>query len=375
MEALLTDLRRTRRSSSEPQRRGRLSRYLLPFAIALTTAGCATLEDCGGALGNKTDARIRSSSMRMLLADPADAYARFAPYAAMSALVYEEAIDCLHELPPVQNKDFFLSVLKRNGWSPVDSISDRHHQPVLPKCDDDIGTFFRVWKKEHDDHVEVVIVFRGTKGGLQDWITGNLRWITRLLPGDDQYVRSREYIGNVLDHFKVGAGRPPNGKPVRFYSAGHSLGGGLAQNVLYRYPNDFEQAYAFDPSPVTGFADNGSILRRVACNCQSSVLTGEARVYRIYETDETLAWLRLPLKLVLPLNRHIQEVRFAFGAGHSMSDLAKGMIDGAGERTLALRGKWWKGRGESTGKSCTAVFDERLNVSCAKTNDGDICPR
>jgi pimeloyl-ACP methyl ester carboxylesterase len=187
----------------------------------------------------------------------------------MSALVYEEAADCKHALPPAEGKALMQATLAGNGWKRDDAV------PGLPKCDDDVGTFFRVWSKEHLDHVEVVMVFRGTKGGLQDWIDGNLRWLTRILPGDDQYDRSRQYARQVLDHYERGAGRP--GKPVRFYSAGHSLGGGLAQNALYSFPKSFEQAYAFDPSPVTGFADNDTAGRRSSCECREETLGAEAR--------------------------------------------------------------------------------------------------
>jgi pimeloyl-ACP methyl ester carboxylesterase len=305
----------------------------------------------------------------MLLEEPQAAYARFAPYAAMSALVYEEAKDCKHQLPPVENKDLFLTVLRQNSWSRDDEV------PGLPKCDDDIGTFFRVWTKEHENHVEVVVVFRGTKGGLRDWINGNLRWVTRIFPGDDQYERSREYVGKVLDHFKTGTGRSPAGKPMRFYAVGHSLGGGLAQNVLYRYPDDFKQAYTFDPSPVTGYDDNEPDKKKASCNCRPVDLGLEARVYRIYEADEVLAWVRLPLKLALPLNRHIQEVRFNFEVGHSMSNLAKAMIEGAADRPLGTRTLWWRGRTDESGNSCTVRFEQGLKLSCDEQNDDQYCPR
>jgi pimeloyl-ACP methyl ester carboxylesterase len=337
--------------------------------LAVVAGGCVLIKDCGGVLGNKTDARIRSSKVRMLLEDPPAAYARFAPYAAMAALVYEEAPDCKHRLPPVEHRELLSATLDQGGWHRDDTV------PGLPRCDDDIGTFFRVWTKEHSDHLEVVVVFRGTKGGLQDWVHGNLRWFTRILPGDDQYERSRQHAAKILDHFKTEARRAPTAKPVRFHSAGHSLGGGLAQNVLYRYPEDFTQAYAFDPSPVTGYGDNEPPQKRASCDCRRGELAGEARVYRLYETDEVLAWIRLPLKLVLPLNRHIQEVRLKVDAGHSMAGLARKMIEGAGTSTLGVRTQWWRGRSDDAGGSCTAAFEKELDRSCSKDNRRDYCPR
>ena len=340
--------------------------FLVGFALCLALSGCATIEDCGNVLGNKTDARIRSSQARMFLQDPSAAMARFAPYAAMSALVYEEAKDCKRQLPPVGHKDVLIDTLAKHGWHRDDAV------PNLPKCDDDIGTFFRVWTKDYPGHREVVLVFRGTKGGLRDWIHGNLRWFTRYLPGEDQYERSRKFAGDILKYYRNGAGRQP--KPLWLYAAGHSLGGGLAQNLLYHYPDDFLQAYAFDPSPVTGFADNEPQKQRAGCDCRSNALDGEARVYRIYETDEVLAWLRFPLKLVVPLNRHIQEVRFTFDAGHSMADLALGMISGAGARPLGTRSPWWEGKLDPSGRSCTNLYRDGLKASCQKSSQEDFCP-
>jgi hypothetical protein len=332
---------------------------------ALLLAGCTTIEDCGGALGNKDEPRIRSSTVRMLLADPAAASARFSPYAAMAALVYEEAPDCRHALPPVAHKDALLRLLADAGWKPFTPGPQ-------PRCDDDIGTFFRVWTREHADHVEAVLVFRGTKGGARDWITGNLRWFTRFLPGDDQYDRSRAYGRDVIAELRRSHRDPA--RPLRIYTAGHSLGGGLAQNVLYAFPTDVLQAYAFNPSPVTGYADNDDATRRDGCNCRDDALGGEARVYRIYETDEVLAWLRYPLKLALPLNRHIQEVRFNFGDGHSMSGLAKGMADAARGRPPGERGPWWRGKPAGDGRNCTAAFDAAIRSTCALSNSGYVCP-
>jgi pimeloyl-ACP methyl ester carboxylesterase len=333
--------------------------------VAATLSSCTTIADCGDVLGNKELPRIRSSAMRMFLADPAEASARFAPYAAMAALVYEDATTCKHQLPPVQYKSDFVNLLETNGWLPEIKI------PNLPACDDDVGTFFRVWSKEHTDHTEVVLVFRGTKGGAQDWITGNLRWFTRVLPGDDQYDRSRKLAGDAIRHIKERVGSQ---KKVHFFTAGHSLGGGLAQNVLYANPKGVRQAYAFNSSPVTGYADYDDGIKRDGCDCMQE-LGQEARIYRIYETDEVLAWLRFPLKLAVPLNRHIQEVRFNVGNGHSMSDLAKGLAKAAAGKPMAQRNDWWRGKPTAEGAACTPVYASELKERCAKAADAQVCPR
>jgi pimeloyl-ACP methyl ester carboxylesterase len=349
----------------------RATKIVVVGFVAVALAACNTIADCGNVLGNKEDPRIRSSTMRMLLAEPAAASARFAPYAAMSALVYEEAATCKHRLPPVAHKDELNKLLAINGWRLYNDIAE------LPECDDDVGTFFRVWVKAHTDHTEAVIVFRGTKGVAQDWITGNLRWFTKFLPGDDQYDRSRHLAGLAIARLKQTVPATANGHKLRIYTAGHSLGGGLAQNVLYAYPIDVIQAYTFNSSPVTGFDDdaNDRETKRSSCNCRTQELGIEARVFRIYETDEVLSWLRFPLKFAVPLNRHIQEIRFNFGNGHSMSGLAKDMADSAASRPLAVRNEWWKGKPEKDGASCTSAYTDRLRASCEAVSDAQVCPR
>lgn len=339
---------------------------LLALAV-VAIAGCTTIEDCGDVLGNKDDPRIRSSAMRMLLAEPAAASARFAPYAAMAALVYEEAPQC-EDPRVVERKPELLKFLQDGGWRQDDGIAG------LPACDDEIGMFYRVWVRESEAHREVVLVFRGTKDGLDDWVDGNLRWVTRFLPGEDQYVRSRKVAAALIEHLRTSTAGGAPAKPLRLYSAGHSLGGGLAQNVLYAYPRDFVQAFAFDPSPVTGYADNDIPERQAGCDCKWDALDGEARVYRVYETDEVLAWLRFPLKLVLPLNRHIQEVRFNTGGGHSIATLASGMARAATSQPAAEGSEWWAGKPDARGNSCTQRYRELLRTSCARPNDQDYCP-
>jgi hypothetical protein len=86
-----------------------------------------------------------------------------------------------------------------------------------------------------------------------------------------------------------------------------------------------------------------------------------------------LAWLRFPLKLIVSLSRHIQEVRFNFDVGHSMSALAKEMITGAGESPLRHRDIWWRGRDDAAGENCTDLFRKKLEESCEKQYERS-CP-
>lgn len=338
----------------------------------LMLTGCTGLQTCGDVSARRSEPRIRSSRVKMLLADPDRVGARFAPFAAMSALVYEDLEDCLTCSEPkmsANDHDTFEAYLRHAGWS-----SD-HPGLKQPSGNDSLGTFFRVWSRETDSALEVVVAFRGTEGGLQDWINGNLRWVTRIFPGEDQYQVSRRYMRGVLDYFQKGAGTPAVGKRLSVFTTGHSLGGGLAQNALYTFPSEVLQAFAFDPSPVTGFADNSVPIKRMGCSCKWSELGGEARVYRIFDRKEILAKARLLLKLPLPLNRQIQEIRFEIGAGHSIAKLARHFIAAKPTEAGNLPARWDAGLGDAMGSNCSQLYLERLEYSCSLPSDWDYCPR
>lgn len=331
---------------------------LRPIALMVTLAllqGCTHLaiEDCGGKVLGENEPRIRSSHFRMLLADLPAAANRFAPYAAMSALAYAEDANCGATDPKITaaERARLESELSARGWQEVRDVQ------WVPPCEDDVGLFFRVWKVESDTR-QVVVAFRGT-WGFKDWLYGNLHWFTRFLPMEDQYSRARMAAQRVFDRFP----EEPQ-KATRFYTTGHSLGGGLAQHVLYSYPIKVVQALAFDPSSATGFADQSSINQVSGCECSSNELNGEPRIFRAYDAYEILANLRIFHKTFLPPERHIQEVRFPNAASHSMKGLTFYLLDKANS-TKDYSVPWYSGNGNYTAsESCTAAFSRGQRTSC-----------
>jgi Lipase (class 3) len=330
--------------------------------------GCTHLaiEDCGGKVLGENEPRIRSSHFRMLLADLPAASERFSPYAAMSALAYVDR-NCGTEsssITDVEQAKLEL-YLSAKGWQEVKDVK------IIPPCEDDVGMFFRVWK--HDaDTTDMVISFRGTEG-FKDWLYGNSHWVTRFLPMEDQYFRARKAVQQVLDRFsKEGS------KTVRFYTTGHSLGGGLAQHILYTYPKQVIQTLAFDPSSVTGFMDQTPINQISACGCSSQVTEGETRIYRVYDAYEILSNLRIFHKIFFPPERHIQEVRFPNAATHSMSQLAVYLLNNA-TSSSNYSNPWFSGKGNySSGESCTAAFIRSQHTSCeikVTQDDWNKCPQ
>jgi pimeloyl-ACP methyl ester carboxylesterase len=147
--------------------------------------------------------------------------------------------------------------------------------------------------------METAIVFRGTDD-RKDWWT-NGRWLTRLIPtGWDQYNVVRATVDNIVLRART---RNPAG--VRVVAAGHSLGGGLAQQAAYAHPG-IKAVFAFDPSPVTGY-------HSVASNARKTNQAG-IEILRVYEKGEILAYVRgLLRRWVLPVSERdpaITEVRF-----------------------------------------------------------------
>ncbi|MGH8809582.1 MAG: lipase family protein [Noviherbaspirillum sp.] len=360
-------------SMSRPAERLRFA--TLAFLFLLQSCTHLNIEDCGGTVLGRQEDRIRSSHWRMLLADTPAAAARFLPYAAMSALAYAEDADCGND-PKLnqQERDALEKLLADANWREVKEVE------WAGACEDDTGLFYRVWKKDSAGSVDVVIAFRGT-WGMKDWLYGNLHWFTRFLPLDDQYKRAREYSARVIRQFQENAPATTRTKPVRFTTTGHSLGGGLAQHILYSFPDLIIQAHAFAPSSATGFADQTVENQVAACACDRKELKGEARIYRIYDSYEILANLRIFHKLFFDPERHIQEVRFDNEHSHSMKELAFFLSREAGRKNRsAFSEPWYAGLGNvaDTTQSCTDAFIEAQAQSCsAKVTPDDQrrCPQ
>lgn len=379
------------------QLRGFIRRYVYRLA-ALSTAilmfGCThfSINDCpDNVLGNNEagSARLRTSHFRVMLADPSAAAARFLPYAVMSTYAYKTSSGCndpgkirVDEAHAAELRSWLIS--SAGGATEWQLASDAGMQdarnPGKLGCEDDQGLMFHVWHRKLGEQEHVVISFRGTSGPGDFW-NGNLWWFRRAFTSDTQLSRARHHAIRVMQYFDAKA--KADGAPLpRYTTTGHSLGGGLAQHVLYAFPQRIEQAIVFDPSSVTGFADT-SITRddRVsACSCKSE-LNPEARIIRIYQTYEILSNLRIFHKIFLPPERHIQEVRFPFASSwnpisrHSMYAFTKNLRVASSKRTFDDVGKSWFA---SKNNACTSPLINNQLKSCAANVSRTtllICPQ
>jgi hypothetical protein len=88
------------------------------------------------------------------------------------------------------------------------------------------GLYFEVWENDTRHPRQIVFAFRGTTGG-PDW-GANLRWFRLHRPRDHYYAAYDESVPLIQRFWSERGGE----RPV-ISTTGHSLGGGLAQEILY----------------------------------------------------------------------------------------------------------------------------------------------
>jgi len=205
--------------------------------------------------------------------------------------------------------------------------------PRNPQCRLVGGLEFHVWRRMGSGCREAVIAFRGSdRNDLGDW-QSNFRWLHRLNPRFDQYDQVRENIGNIVQRIEAAG---CSGANVRFVAVGHSLGGGLAEQVGYAHPK-IRYVYAFDPSPVTGFFDVSALVR-------ADYNKGHG-IDRAYEAGEILSLPRQILEGIYPpsaCDPRVRIVRFNLLSGtavtqHNMVGLTQNLQLSAALRTQPLR--------------------------------------
>jgi pimeloyl-ACP methyl ester carboxylesterase len=205
--------------------------------------------------------------------------------------------------------------------------------PRNPQCKLIGGLEFHVWRRVDNGCREVAIAFRGTdRNDLGDW-QSNFRWLHRLAPRFDQYDQVRENIGMIVRRIEASGCSSPN---ARFVAVGHSLGGGLAEQVGYAHPR-IRYVYAFDPSPVTGFFDVSALLR--------AAYNADHGIDRAYESGEILSLPRHFIEDIYPpstCDPRVRIVRFNLLSGspveqHSMEGLTENLRFSAAMRGQPLR--------------------------------------
>ncbi|MFK7893017.1 MAG: hypothetical protein AB8B63_19540 [Granulosicoccus sp.] len=238
-----------------------------------------------------------------------------AHYAVLSALVYHPITDNSSVPEGLYSRPIIDDVLSTWRFIPNDTLT---LEPVV-RSSGRIrisGLKYQFWYSEARN--EFIVVFRGTSGKLGDW-WANLRWFTRFIPGvDDHYDIVRQGMQPLAEQI-----RQIYGPTICISVAGHSLGGGLAQQAAYA-ASDVRNVYAFNSTPVTGYFEVEKSRRLANAN--------GLRIVRIFEHGEVLAFLRFATRKMYPLsvrNPEIHEMRFNLLtrknliSEHSMKEFAR----------------------------------------------------
>lgn len=245
-------------------------------------------------------------------------------YAILSANIYGDARDN----ETVSAKEFCQTKNLRYHPPAWSRLSEIPPFPETPPGHLKIkGLEREVWiKKSNGLRPLALIVFRGTDfKQLGDWFS-NFRWVTRFIPLTwDQYDQTRSLVPELVENIRKHAKKKYGEEPI-IISAGHSLGGGLAQQAGY-ISKHIKKVYAFDASVVTGYYS----VNKADRNLNKMGM----KIYRIYEHGEILAYLRLFMKLIFPVtheNPQIVEIRYNLGKGnlvsqHSMKKFACELLE------------------------------------------------
>lgn len=170
----------------------------------------------------------------------------------------------------------FEMKLKQRGWR------------MLGHCDRTEGAgkglCFEVWENRKTSPRTIVFAFRGTQSGL-DW-GANLRWFRfmRSRSAGDHYDALREECLPIIKRYYEAS----SDRPV-IITTGHSLGGGLAQQLLYAASDKVDHCIAFDSSPVTGFYDLDEEVRKQYHRLPNRSGFSQYRIIRAYERGEVLS--------------------------------------------------------------------------------------
>jgi Lipase (class 3) len=245
-------------------------------------------------------------------------------FALLSQAAYDQTPAGIRERKPAsgtaENK------LAERGWTKWHEFGEKVQ---LPQKLNNAHLRAQVWIQKSSN--TVAVCFGGTVvSNGKDWIS-NFRWFIPF--HRDEYTETVNVFGPAFAEEFVMKIRPQmsDQKPLNFCSTGHSLGGGLAQQLAYSLPKSsslprIQKVYAFDPSPVTGYFSVARALRR---ENRMGLL-----IDRIYERGEILAYLRSITNFIhqpSAINAAIRQIRYNLFAavnpisGHSIPELAEAM--------------------------------------------------
>ena len=195
-------------------------------------------------------------------------------------------------------------------------------------CTVEEGLFYDTYIREpHDQEkqthpVLVVIAFRGTENTRLQWGSD---WMDNILSATG--IAPRQYV-SAIDRLKVTMAalaelkekRAALGQNLEIYAAGHSLGGGLAQQAAYLY-EEITAVFAFNSSPVTNWT------QLVLWDEGRHIKNPDPTVFRVEQQGEFLDYVRFVTTRATSRMLGRTDIEFNFGAagpfkGHSIAALS-----------------------------------------------------
>jgi hypothetical protein len=206
-------------------------------------------------------------------------------------------------------RDYSSHFIPTPGWYVWQDFPSKNLANLAEKA----KLFFSVWERRTSESpttvTEVAIVFRGTEADQRQDFFSNARWfIPTRLRGEDQYNLTKDNVAKAFEaelQARMNRGELP--ASVKITSVGHSLGGGLAQQLAYAFPQStshpirVSKVIAFNSSPVTGWWSTDNPPR--------DDNTRGLEIDRIFEHGEILAYVRLPITFIFPPNHRESAVR------------------------------------------------------------------
>lgn len=159
----------------------------------------------------------------------------------------------------------------------------RYTGEVVTSCYDQNGLYYETYfhkPNAADPNTYAVIAIRGTENysraaQLKDW-PANLEAVAGIDPAE--YRDAREHIKPLIDQLTEDYPK------VQIYVTGHSLGGGIAQQMAY-VSKEIIAAYVFDSSPVTNWS-------KMMMMDPTPINKANPVIHRIYHRHEVLASIR-----------------------------------------------------------------------------------